>query len=84
MLSSPRPPPDSASCFDQPGQLDGAGQPGGPCPDDHDIHLDRLGARRIAADDLIERQRTLVSGGDDGGHVGQLLGKGSDVEAAEI
>ena len=68
----------------QPGQLDGAGQPGGPCPDDRDIHLDRLGARRIAADDLIERQRTLVSGGDDGGHVGQLLGKGSDVEAAEI
>ena len=60
----------------QPGQLDGAGQPGGPCPDDHDIHLDRLGARRIAADDLIERQRTLVSGGDDGGHVGQLLGRG--------
>ena len=47
--------------LDQAGQLDGAGQPRRPRAHDHHVHLDRLGAGRIAQDEAIERERRLMA-----------------------
>ena len=83
MLTSPRPPPDSASCFARRVSSIAQARPGWSGADDHDIHLDRFRARWIAANDLIERKGTLVAGRNDSGHVGRLL-EWVRVEAAEI
>jgi hypothetical protein len=54
------------------GQLDGAGEPRRPRSDDHHVHLDRLGTRRVPPDELVEGKRALVTKRKDGGHGGRL------------
>ena len=54
----------------QVGQLDGAGQPRGTSADDQHVHLDRLGARRVAQDDAVDGDGGLVADREDRGHGG--------------
>ena len=50
---------------DESRQLDRAGEPRGARPDEQHVHLDRLGARRLIENQLVERQAELVSLGKD-------------------
>ena len=56
--------------LDQAGKLDGAGQSRRSGTDDHDVHLDRLGARRVGADQAVNGQGGLVANREDAGQLG--------------
>jgi hypothetical protein len=68
----------------QPGELDGAREPGRPGAHDEHVHLDRLGARWIAIDEPVEREGQLMAGGQNAGHDATLLRLGVAGEAAVI
>ncbi len=66
--------------FHQAGELDGAGKPGRPGSDDHHVHLDGLGARRVPQNQPIERKVALVVERKNRWQDGVLLGVRKTVE----
>ena len=73
MLRSDMPPPVSRSRFDQPRQLDGAGETGGARADDQHVHLDGFGIRDVVEDQAVEGEWRLMPGRHDGRHGRELL-----------
>ena len=53
----------------QAAELDGPGQSGRPGTHEQHIHLDGFGTRGLSEDQLLKRQRTLVSLGENRRHV---------------
>ena len=53
--------------LDQSGKLDGTGQPRRSGPDDHDVHLDRLGAGGVGRDQAVNWQGGLVANRENAG-----------------
>ena len=70
------PPPRCLLPLDQPGQLDRAGQARRARAHDQHVHLDRLGARRVAEDQSVERKRRLMADGKDRRHDGSWARNG--------
>ncbi len=56
--------------LDQSGKFDGAGQTGWSGTNDHDVHLDRLGAGGVGGDQAVNREGGLVANREDAGQTG--------------